>query len=136
MKDKDLIAALKRLKVETGSLACLGCGREHNCSTQGCAILREAVEQLELHMQFLECKIVQPLSPDYPEAAYCIHDNEKYSILKLGDNYFVPLFQVIDVLSGIKPDAVIRDGIRYCGNCGAKMGVVEPGDEHVQRSSE
>lgn len=38
---------LKRLKVETGSLACLGCGCEHRCSTSGCAILRNAVEHME-----------------------------------------------------------------------------------------
>ncbi len=43
----ELIQALNRLKVQTGSLACLGCGYEHNCSTKGCRILREAVEQLE-----------------------------------------------------------------------------------------
>lgn len=40
----ELAKALRRLKVETGSLACMGCGHEHNCSTQGCAILREAEE--------------------------------------------------------------------------------------------
>ena len=39
--------ALKRLRVETGSLACFGCGHEHNCSTQGCAILRNAVGHME-----------------------------------------------------------------------------------------
>ena len=39
--------ALKMLRVETGSLACLGCGYEHNCSTQGCAILRNAVGHME-----------------------------------------------------------------------------------------
>ena len=38
-----LIQALNRLKVETGSLACMGCGHEHNCSTNGCAIIREAM---------------------------------------------------------------------------------------------
>lgn len=43
MTDKELIASLKRLKVQTGSLACLGCGREHNCGIHGCAILREAI---------------------------------------------------------------------------------------------
>ena len=42
----ELIQALNRLKVQTGSLACLGCGYEHNCSTKDCRILREAVEQL------------------------------------------------------------------------------------------
>ena len=43
----ELIQALNRLKVQTGSLACLGCGYEHNCSTKGCRIMREAGEQLE-----------------------------------------------------------------------------------------
>lgn len=42
MNDKDLLQALRRLKVETGSLACLGCGHENNCGLNGCAILREA----------------------------------------------------------------------------------------------
>ncbi len=47
MERKELIQALKHLKVETGSLACLGCGYEHSCSTKGCAILREAADDLE-----------------------------------------------------------------------------------------
>lgn len=42
MNTADLIKALKNLKAQTGSLACLGCGWEHNCSTQGCRIIREA----------------------------------------------------------------------------------------------
>lgn len=46
MNDRELIAALRRLKVQTGSLACLGCGQEHNCSTSGCAIIREAIKAL------------------------------------------------------------------------------------------
>lgn len=46
MKIDDLISALSQLRVETGSLACLGCGHEHNCSTSGCAIIREAIEVL------------------------------------------------------------------------------------------
>lgn len=47
MTTNDLLEALARLRVETGSLACLGCGREHNCSTHGCAILRAAADLLE-----------------------------------------------------------------------------------------
>lgn len=39
--------ALRKLCVETGSLACLGCGYEHNCSTHGCAILRNAIEHMK-----------------------------------------------------------------------------------------
>ena len=46
MANEELIQALDRLKVQTGSLACLGCGYEHNCTTKGCRILREAVERL------------------------------------------------------------------------------------------
>ena len=44
---KDVIAALRRLRVQTGSLACLGCGYEQSCSVRGCAILRAAADLLE-----------------------------------------------------------------------------------------
>ena len=44
MKIEEISQALHRLKVETGSLACLGCGHEHNCSTHGCAIIRAAAD--------------------------------------------------------------------------------------------
>ena len=43
MRDEDLLAALRRLKVQTGSLACLGCGHEHDCGIHGCAILRQMI---------------------------------------------------------------------------------------------
>ena len=43
MTDKELIDSLRRLKVQTGSLACLGGGREQNCGIHGCAILRDAI---------------------------------------------------------------------------------------------
>ena len=42
MTKQKLIKELSRLRVETGSLACLGCEYERNCSTHGCRILREA----------------------------------------------------------------------------------------------
>lgn len=45
--DRELIAALRRLKVETGSLVCVGCGYEHNCGIHGCAILRKTIAWLE-----------------------------------------------------------------------------------------
>ena len=47
MREQDLIKALRRLKVETGSIACFGCGYEHNCSIKGCRILREAADAIE-----------------------------------------------------------------------------------------
>lgn len=59
MQKKKVIAALKRLKVQTGSLACCGCGREHNCGIHGCAIIRHA-----------EAAIEQAISPeDFAAAA-------------------------------------------------------------------
>ena len=47
MNDKEMLQALRRLGVETGSLACMGCGYEHNCGVHGCAIIRDAAERIE-----------------------------------------------------------------------------------------
>lgn len=46
MTRTELVKKLRRLKVETGSLACMGCGHEHNCSVSGCAIMNEAIKAL------------------------------------------------------------------------------------------
>lgn len=46
MKDKDLVNAIRRLKVETRSLTCIGCGHGHNCGVSGCAIMREAADRI------------------------------------------------------------------------------------------
>lgn len=51
MSDRELIAALRRLKVETGSLVCLGCGYERNCGIHGCAILRKTIAWLERKLE-------------------------------------------------------------------------------------
>lgn len=45
---KELIKALRGLKVETGSLACQVCGHESSCSIHGCAIINEAVERITM----------------------------------------------------------------------------------------
>ena len=47
MRDEDLLAELRRMKVQTGSLVCLDCGREHSCGIRGCAILRETIAFVE-----------------------------------------------------------------------------------------
>jgi hypothetical protein len=46
LRDTDLVNAIRRLKVETGSLACMGCGHAHNCGVSGCAIMREAAARI------------------------------------------------------------------------------------------
>lgn len=47
MTDRELIAALRRIGPETGSLCCLGCGYEHGCSVHGCAVIRAAITEIE-----------------------------------------------------------------------------------------
>lgn len=47
MTDKELLEALSRLAINTGSLACLGCGHEHGCGIHACAIMRAAVDRIE-----------------------------------------------------------------------------------------
>ena len=47
MSDRELIAALRRMKVETGSLVCWECGHEHSCGIRGCAVMRAAADRLE-----------------------------------------------------------------------------------------
>ena len=46
MRDQELVNAIRRLKVETGSFACMGCGHEHNCGVSGCAVMREAADRI------------------------------------------------------------------------------------------
>ena len=43
MKTDELIMALQKLKVQTGSLAGIGCKHEDTCGVHGCALIREAV---------------------------------------------------------------------------------------------
>ena len=60
MTTNKLIKALQRLKVETGSIACLGCGHEHNCGIHGCTIIWEATEKLgDFNAVFNEDTIVR-----------------------------------------------------------------------------
>lgn len=56
MEHQKLLAALKRLKVQTGSLACMGCRYEHDCGIHGCAIIREAVAQLTRGDEWISVK--------------------------------------------------------------------------------
>ena len=47
MKNQEIIKALRRIAVNTGTLNCLGCGYEHSCGVHGCRMLREAADRLE-----------------------------------------------------------------------------------------
>lgn len=79
MKRDDLTAAMRRMKVETGSLICLGCGYECSCSIHGCRILREAADTLENdahHIQALQRDAygLRRLLQEYPEVREVEHD--------------------------------------------------------------
>ena len=60
MQRDELIQALHRLKVQTGGLACVYRRYEHNCSVNGCAIIRATIEKLEKKSppigQCVDCK--------------------------------------------------------------------------------
>lgn len=47
MNREQLIHGLRHLKVQTGSLACMGCQHEDNCGIKGCTILRAAIQEIE-----------------------------------------------------------------------------------------
>lgn len=49
----DVLAELKLLRIETGSIACLGCRHEHNCSVHGCAIINEAYFEIQRLRRFI-----------------------------------------------------------------------------------
>ena len=59
---EELIKTLRRGMVETGSLLCLGCGHEHNCSTHGCAIMRQAADALEQLNDFEHSQLAEMLA--------------------------------------------------------------------------
>lgn len=63
MNKTDLVLALRRLKVETGSLVCLSCGYEHNCSISGCRIIREAADAIENQTEWISVKDRLPEVP-------------------------------------------------------------------------
>ena len=59
MKSAELIRALNRLKVQTGSLDCRDCSYERYCSAQVCHVIREAVDKL-CWMEWIDAKVELP----------------------------------------------------------------------------
>lgn len=82
--DKDLLQALRRLKVETGSLACLGCGYEHDCGAHGCAILRKVEEQIVGEADCAFCLPGGFCSRNSKPAANAYRENE--ASVEIGEN--------------------------------------------------
>lgn len=59
MKLTELISALNRMKVQTGSLDCKGCGYERYCSAQVCHVIQRAVDKL-CGMEWIDAKVELP----------------------------------------------------------------------------
>ena len=60
MTNRELAELLRQIKVETGSLMCLGCGYEHNCGVHGCNIMHMAADALgnsSRHVETLQKEI-------------------------------------------------------------------------------
>lgn len=73
MNIEELITALRGLKVETGSIACMGCGYEHNCGVHGCAIMRSVADRLEELGQRVHRWIpVDERLPDDDDGDWCL----------------------------------------------------------------
>lgn len=54
---------------------------------------------------------------DYPLVMELVPFAEKYNLLSINGLTVVPLCQVIDALSVIKADYIIRNGIKCCPTC-------------------
>lgn len=47
MTRDEIVSGLRQRRLETGSIACLGCGWENGCGIRGCRIMQEAADMLE-----------------------------------------------------------------------------------------
>lgn len=49
--NQEIAKKLRDMAVNTGTLNCLGCGFEHNCSVHGCAVLKQAAELILVELE-------------------------------------------------------------------------------------
>lgn len=54
MKDTDLIAELRHMKINTKSMACVGCRNDDGCSVHGCNLIGTAADRLAAYEQAVE----------------------------------------------------------------------------------
>lgn len=68
-----------------------------------------------------EIHLIKPVDDDYPVCMELVENKERYSLISLDGLILVPLVQVIDAISGIKADVIVKNGKKICPNCGAEM---------------
>lgn len=83
MSIEELLRAMEWLKVETGSLACLGCECESNCSVHGCRILREAIAYISI-LEQKKGRWIQ-VTERFPDCEYGSESKPLFFVTKSGD---------------------------------------------------
>ena len=58
----------------------------------------------------ISIKLLNPTDENYPIIMNLVYNAEQYDLLMLDNLILVPLYQVIDKLTDIKPDVIIRKG--------------------------
>ena len=76
MEFYELAKALRAMKVETGSLVCLGCRNEDNCGIKGCAILVQAASAIDILPKTV-CSLTKDLCGVWQECARLSADQKK-----------------------------------------------------------
>lgn len=85
MTGEEIVRSLRRLKIQTGGIQCLGCGYEHDCSIHGCRIMREAAFKIDL--QTAEIKELEEKIPRWiPVAEKIPPDQEEVLVLTRSKN--------------------------------------------------
>ena len=122
MRDSELVSAIRRLKVETGSLACMGCGHEHNCGVSGCAVMREAADRIanqSTHVAALQKEIekLRGQNKQLREAAALVAKKSA----ELLERRWIPVEERLPVVWRNDETAELVNYMIYSPVCGAKM---------------
>lgn len=134
MRDSKLVSAICRLKVETGSLACIGCGHEHNCGVSGCAVMREAADRIanqSTHVVALQKEIekLRGQNKQLREAAALVAKKSA----ELLERRWIPVEERLPVVWRNDETAELVNYMIYSPVCGAKMDGErkDGGDDHA-----
>lgn len=68
--------------------------------------------------------IIRQTDDDYPLSMYLVPNKEQYDLISIDGLVVVPLVQVLNAISSVKADIIIRDGVKYCANCGRILNAV------------
>ena len=105
LREDELLTALRRMQVETGSLVCLGCGLEENCGAEGCRILREAQSRIEEQLRARATERGALLRD--AERAVCADREEDYGAPRDNFRLTAELWEHYIRVRSVSPDAVV-----------------------------